>query len=188
MIGPAGRPGIISPLPDCSHGTESTAKSCSGSWHLPLLSSAWRCQQCARRAGRSTNGINKTYESCNEKSAAGPTEPEHGHHRYRDNPKVVQRDYSRNRRVNSSTFELQSDTHHASECGWSPLSWVVCISRAPSRGRIAWQVSAVISDSGGAEAPSAPPPQGSSVGAVGRLRGQASGAAPSRHSPPCSRC
>lgn len=104
MLGPAGRPGIVSPLPDCGHRFESTAKSCGASWHLPLLSSAWHCQRCPRRVGRSTNGINKTYESCNEKSTAGPTARERGHHRYRDDLKVVEDNYSRHRRVNSSAF------------------------------------------------------------------------------------
>lgn len=104
MLGPAGRPGILSPLPDCGHRTESTAKSCSASWHLPSLSSAWHCQRCSRRAGRSTNGINKTYESCNEKSAAGPTSPERSHHRCRDDPRAVQSSYRRKHRVNSSAL------------------------------------------------------------------------------------
>ncbi|TNN27858.1 hypothetical protein EYF80_061995 [Liparis tanakae] len=39
-------------------------------WQPPATSSAWHCQPS--RAGRSTDGINKTYEGRNEKRAAGP--------------------------------------------------------------------------------------------------------------------
>lgn len=93
---PAGRAEIISLLPDCGHHTESAAKSCSASWHPHLLSSVWHCHQCPGRAGHSTDGINKTYESCNEKGAAGPTEPESIVYWYTqiDSSKAVQCNYS----------------------------------------------------------------------------------------------
>ncbi|KAJ8341524.1 hypothetical protein SKAU_G00338150 [Synaphobranchus kaupii] len=50
-----------------------------GLWHqlLPSASwhSLWQGQAIAASAGPATDGINKTYERCNEERPAGPTDP-----------------------------------------------------------------------------------------------------------------
>lgn len=73
---PAGRAGIISPLPDCgitlSPLPSPVAQTGTRVYH-PLF-----CAAASAQAGHATDGVNKTYESCNEKGAAGPTEPQSG--------------------------------------------------------------------------------------------------------------
>lgn len=51
--------------------TGTSAKSCNASWHPRLLACAWQCHPCPQPGptGHSTDGINKTYESCNEKKS-----------------------------------------------------------------------------------------------------------------------
>lgn len=71
---PAGRAGIISPLPDCGitlSPLPSPLAHAGTRVYCPLF-----CTAASAWAGHATDGINKTYESCNEERAAGPTEPE----------------------------------------------------------------------------------------------------------------
>lgn len=122
---PAGRAGIISPLPDCGitlSPLPSPVAQAGTRIYCPLF-----CAAASAQAGHATYGINKTYESRNEKRTAGPTEPESTVYRCTGSSKVVQDNYSySNCRANSSTFSphcaLQCDMDHSSPCVSSPLS------------------------------------------------------------------